>query len=65
MKKRKMQTIGRNSIDPATSSPVWGNSPYKRYKGVAGKGGCTTNALIPEWMFERELEDMKEGRLNA
>lgn len=44
MKKRKMQTIGRNSIDPATSSPCWGKSPYKRYKGVAGKGGKTTNA---------------------
>lgn len=44
MRKRKMQTIGRNSIDPAISSPYWGKSPYKRYKGVAGKGGKTTNS---------------------
>ncbi len=44
MKKRKMQTIGRNSIDPATSSPYWGKKLNKRYKGVAGKGGKTTNA---------------------
>lgn len=43
MKKRRMQTIGSNSIDGATSSWFWGKSPYKRYKGVAGKGGKTTN----------------------
>ena len=43
MKKRKMQTIGSNYIDAATSSLAWGKSPYKRYLGVAGKGGKTTN----------------------
>lgn len=43
MRKRKMQTIGSNYIDSATSSLCWGKSPYKRYKGVAGKGGKTTN----------------------
>lgn len=43
MKKRKMQTIGSNYIDAATSSPYWGKSPFKHYKGVAGKGGKTTN----------------------
>lgn len=32
-----------NAIDPATSVPCWGKSPYKRYKGVAGKGGKTMN----------------------
>lgn len=46
MKKRKMQTTGSNYIDSATSSPSWGKSPYKRYKGVAGKGGKTTNGGI-------------------
>ena len=43
MKKRKMQTIGSNYIDAATSSSRWGKSPFKRYKGVAGKGGKTFN----------------------
>jgi hypothetical protein len=43
MKKRKMKTIGSNYIDSATSAPVWGKSPYKHYKGVAGKGGKTRN----------------------
>lgn len=43
-RKRKMQTIGSNSIDPATSSPAWGKKPNKRTKGVAGKGGKTTNS---------------------
>lgn len=43
MKKRTMQTIGSNHVDSATSSPAWGKSPFKRYKGVAGKGGNTRN----------------------
>lgn len=43
MRKRKMQTIGSNYIDAATSSPLWGKSPFKCYKGVAGKGGKTKN----------------------
>lgn len=43
MKKRRMKTIGSNAIDGATSSSCWGKSPYKHYKGVAGKGGKTTN----------------------
>ena len=49
-----------NAIDPATTtSKDWGFIP------VSGKGGSTTNALIPEWMFERELADMMEGKNNA
>ena len=43
MKKRRFQTIGRYEADCAASSRLWGKSPYKRYKGVAGKGGKTTN----------------------
>ena len=49
-----------NAVDPATTtSKDWGFIP------VSGKGGSTTNAEIPEWIFERELLDMKEGNLNA
>lgn len=43
MKNRKMQTIGSNYIDAATSSPYWGKKANKKYKGVAGKGGKTRN----------------------
>ena len=58
--KFKNRTAGSNAVDPATTtSKDWGFIP------VSGKGGNTTNAVIPEWMFDRELEDMKEGRLNA
>ena len=35
------------------------------YKPVPGKGGATTNFEIPEWMFERELKEMKEGIIHA
>ena len=42
--KFKNQTCGSNAVAPATSAPCWGKSPYKRYKGVAGKGGKTTNS---------------------
>lgn len=38
-----------------TTSKDWGFIP------VPGKGGNTTNAEIPEWMFQRELNDMMEG----
>lgn len=49
-----------NAIDPAsTTSKDWGFIP------VSGKGGKTTNAEIPEWMFDRELKDMEEGIINA
>ena len=42
-RQRKMQTIGSNQIDPATTTPAFSKSPKKRTKGVAGKGGKTTN----------------------
>ena len=49
-----------NAVEPATTtSKDWGFIP------VSGKGGKTTNAEIPEWMFDRELKDLKEGVLNA
>lgn len=58
--KFKNQTCGSNAIDPAsTTSKDWGFVP------VSGKGGKTTNALIPEWMFKRELEDLMGGAENA
>ena len=45
---KKHQTIGSNAIDAATSSSCWGKKPNKKYLGVAGKGGHTTNATIKE-----------------
>lgn len=35
-----------NAVDPATSSICWGKRPNTRYKGVAGKGGKTTNCTV-------------------
>lgn len=59
-RKRKMQTIGSNYIDPATTNPDFSKKPRKRSKGVAGKGGKSTNATITEKMFQKELAQMKE-----
>lgn len=61
MKKNyKKLTKLNNAVDPATTtSKDWGFIP------VSGKGGKTTNALIPEWMFKRELEEMEGGAVNA
>ena len=42
-RQRKMQTIGSNHIDAATTSPAFEKKTKKRTKGVAGKGGKTTN----------------------
>lgn len=36
-----------NAIDAATSSVHWGKRT-KHYKGCAGKGGATTNFVIPD-----------------
>jgi hypothetical protein len=59
-KKNKRIIKGTNAIDPATStSKNWGYTP------VPNKGGKTTNYEIPEWMFDRELNDMKEGIIHA
>jgi hypothetical protein len=41
-RQRKMQRIG-NYTDGATSAPSFPKSPKKRTRGVAGKGGKTTN----------------------
>lgn len=50
MRKHKFKTIGSNAIDPAsTSGKNWGFIP------VSGKGGKTTNSMIPN----------KEGKKNA
>ena len=49
-----------NEIDPATTTCA-----NFGFKPVPGKGGKTTNFEIPEWMFERELKEMKEGTINA
>ena len=54
---KKLKTIGSNAIDPATTtSKHWGFRP------CPNKGGATTNYEIPEWMFNREMQDMKEGK---
>lgn len=54
MKKNyKKLTKLTNAIDSATTTAKnWGFAP------VPGKGGNTTNADIPDWMFQRELEEM-------
>lgn len=59
--KQKRKIIrATNAIDGATSSGKnWGFIP------VSGKGGKTANFEIPEWMFDRELQDMMEGNGNA
>ena len=51
---------GTNAIDPATTT-----SKDFGYIPVPGKCGKTTNFEIPDWMFDRELQDMKEGIINA
>lgn len=43
-----------NSVDGATSSPFWGKKPYKKYRGVAGKGGKTVNFEIKDKDKERD-----------
>lgn len=65
IKKNGRVTKARNSVDPATSPIRWGESVFKKYRGCAGKGGATTNYVIPEWMFKRELNEYKEGVLDA
>ena len=58
--RKKLKKIGSNAIDPATTTgKTWG------YKPVPNKGGNTTNYEIPDRMFNRELQDMKEGLANA
>lgn len=37
-----------NAVDGATSSRCWGKKPHKKYKGVAGKGGHTTNCVLKD-----------------
>ena len=58
--KFKNQTCGSNAVDPATTtSKDWGFIP------VSGKGGVTTNSIITDKMFQKELTTMKEGFENA
>ena len=55
MKKRRF-TRGSNAIDAATTTNKdWG------FKPVPGKGGASTNSEIPDWMFEKELKERKNG----
>ena len=45
-----------NAIEPATTTNKdWGFIP------VPNKGGITRNMEIPDFLFQRELADMKEG----
>lgn len=56
MKKNRRINRGTNAIDPATTTNKdWGHIP------VPNKGGKTTNFEIPEWMFDRELEEYRNG----
>lgn len=56
MKKNRRINRGTNAIDPATTTNKdWGYIP------VPNKGGKTTNFEIPEWMFDRELEEYRNG----
>lgn len=58
--KFKNQTCGSNAVDPATTtSKDWGFIP------VSGKGGVTTNSIITDKMFQKELAIMKEDFENA
>ena len=63
---RKKRKIIRttNAIDGATTRPCWGKKVHG-YPGVAGKGGSTTNNVIHDAVFARELKELKEGILNA
>lgn len=61
-RKRKMQIIGSNYVDPATTDADFGKKTRKRSKGVAGKGGKTTNSTITDKMFQKELAQMKEDK---
>jgi hypothetical protein len=59
MKKNYKKLLkANNAIEPAAPASRFG-------KGVPGKGGASTNSEIPEWMFKRELKDMKEGKQSA
>ena len=58
--KFKNQICGSNAIDPAsTTSKDWGFIP------VSGKGGVTTNSIITDKMFKKELADLMGGAENA
>lgn len=60
MKKNYKKLIRmNNAIDPATTTAKdWGFHP------IPGKGGKTTNSVITDRMFQRELKEM-EGHANA
>ena len=53
--KKKTYKSSYFGMEATTTSKDWGYIP------VPGKGGNTTNYEIPDWMFLRELEDLKEG----
>ena len=56
---KKNRTSAYWGMEATTTNKDWGYNP------VPNKGGNTTNAEIPEWMFQRELEDMEGGAVNA
>lgn len=47
---KKARQVLKARLDNAVSTA----SPHT---GINGKGGKTTNFVIPEWMFERELKE--------
>lgn len=58
MKNYKRILKANNAVEPAAHASVWGN-------GVPGKGRKPLNFVIPEWMFQREMDEMKGGKKNA
>lgn len=45
-----------NAVDSATTT-----GKNFGFKPVPGKGGKTTNFEIPDWMFDRELAEYRNG----
>jgi hypothetical protein len=60
IRKNRRTIKATNAIDGSTST-----SRNFGYVPVPGKGGATTNFEIPDWMFDRELKEMKEGMIHA
>lgn len=56
---KKIRKSAYFGMEATTTNKNWGFIP------VPGKGGNTTNFEIPEWMFKRELKELKGGAADA
>ena len=43
-----------NAVEKATSNLFWGKKARKKYRGVAGKGGSTLNAVLKDTSGKEE-----------